>query len=94
MQKFNKTKILKTQLLHCASQITNPQYLEMAYGFCCHLAELEEQENNSQAQKSRTNYKNGIIETLAYISNDDSVFLRQILIILLRHVEKKGGAAI
>lgn len=38
-------------------------------------------------------YKKGIIDTLSYISNDDSIFLRQILIILLRHVQKKGGAA-
>ena len=40
----------------------------------------------------RTDYKNGIIEALDYISDDDNVFLRQILIILLRHVQKKSGA--
>ena len=94
MQKFNETKILKTQLLHCASQITNPQYLEMAYGFCCHLAESEKPESNSQAHELRTDYKNGIMEVLNCIPDSDSVFLRQILIILLRHVKKKGGAAI
>lgn len=46
----------------------------------------------SKKAENRTDYKNGIIEALDHISDSDSVFLRQILIILLRHVQKKGGA--
>lgn len=38
-------------------------------------------------------YKKGIIDTLRHISDDDNVFLRRVLIILLCHVQKKGGAA-
>lgn len=38
-------------------------------------------------------YKKGIMEILGYISDNDSIFLRQIFVILLRHVGRKGGAA-
>lgn len=38
-------------------------------------------------------YKKGIIDVLSCISDEDSVFLRRVLIILLYHVQKKGGAA-
>ncbi len=91
MQKFNETELLKIELLDYASQIQKPSAIKMAYGFCRNLAKSEEQKNNSQIQESRTDYKNGIIEVLEQISDNDSVFLRQILIILIRHVQKKGG---
>lgn len=96
MQKFNETELLKIQLLDYASQIQKPSAIQMAYGFCRHLAESEEQKSNSQAQELqelRTDYKNGIMEVLKYIPDSDSVFLRQLLIILLRHAAKKGGAS-
>lgn len=103
MQKFKETENLKMQLLYQVNQITNPQSLKMAYGFCHRLAECdaktEEPEDNAptfesiMAEQNR-DYKSGIIETLDHISDNDSVFLRQILIILLRHTEKKGGATV
>lgn len=46
----------------------------------------------SKNAENRTDYKNGIIEALEQISDNDSVFLRQILIILILHIKKKGGA--
>ncbi len=49
-------------------------------------------QKSKKLETIRTDYKNGIIEALDHISDNDSVFLRQILIILLRHVQKKGGA--
>lgn len=48
-------------------------------------------QQSKKLETIRTDYKNGIIEALDHISDSDSVFLRQILIILLRHVQKKGG---
>lgn len=49
-------------------------------------------QKSKKLENIRTDYKNGIIKALDRISDSDSVFLRQILIILLRHVQKKGGA--
>ncbi len=48
-------------------------------------------QKSKKLETIRTDYKNGIIEALDHISDNDSVFLRQILIILIRHVQKKGG---
>lgn len=44
-------------------------------------------------KKEQKDYKIGIIEALDHISDNNSVFLRQILIILICHVQKKGGAS-